>query len=271
MEEKDFTPGTCNQRMKKLTALFNFAIRYGLSEKMNPFSKMHVSVDAKGNHGTPNARRGLSDEVVNIYLIDILPRFPFNDCMRWPTLIMQQTGMRVEEVCGLRMDEIVTHWNVNCFHIKPREPDNRTIKGGNKARYYPISEHLWNTLGFSKYVAEKKKNGHQMLFNFPMRRRNRYSDLFAERMKKIRTDIEKERGIELGDNHEFRHTLNTLLTEAGATDEIRCLIAGQATGSRVNAGYGDRNAGLQYLLNALNSINLSRYDYSKLIADIPGN
>ncbi|MGY0787957.1 tyrosine-type recombinase/integrase [Azospirillum argentinense] len=261
----DLAYGTCDQRMKKLSALFNFAHRENLTELANPFSGMELSKATKEGHGDEDPGKYLEPSVVNTYLTEILPQFGFDNSMRWPFLVMLHTGMRVEECCGLRVDEVVQQWGVDCFHIRPRKEDNRTIKSG-KARFTPIHHHLWDALGFRAYVKDRRDSGKAMLFDFPQWRRQKYSAKFQEDMSKLRKPIEKARGINLGDQHDLRHTLVTLLREAGVSEEYRCLIVGHSPKSGVNAGYGDKDAVLDHLRSALHKMDLSRYDFSALRA-----
>jgi hypothetical protein len=108
-----------------------------------------------------------------------------------------------------------------------------------------------------------------MLFDFPKWRGKHYSGKFSEKMTTMRAAYGEKHTLDLADQHSLRHTLNTLLQEVGISHEQRCQIAGHAFGSRINAGYGDKDASLEHLKAALNSIDLSRYDYSKLLADVP--
>ncbi len=126
-EREDLSYGTCDQRMKKVRALFNFAVREGFIVAPSPFDGLNVNKEVKEGHGESDPGKYLPPEIVNVYLNDIIPRFPFESSMRWPILIMFFTGMRVEECCGLRLDEVVNHWGVNCFHIRPR-PEDRAIQ-----------------------------------------------------------------------------------------------------------------------------------------------
>jgi integrase len=267
-KREDLAYGTCDQRMKRVCSLFNFAVRESFYKQANPFTGIKVSEATKEGHGNPNPRGYVEPEAINVYLTELLPRFSFHDSMRWPFLLMQETGMRIEEACGLRLDEIVEHWNVLCFHIRPRREDSRTIKTED-ARYCPVPTHLWDVLGFRKYVEARRSAGKVMLFDFKRWRGKHYSGKFSAKMTEMRRVVGETRTIDLHDQHALRHTLNTLLQEAGVPDEKRCRITGHATGSRINAGYGDKDASLEHLKAAINSIDLSRYDYSKLLADIP--
>jgi integrase len=267
-KREDMSFSTCDHRLKQISALFNFAVRDNFGIQTNPFTGMKVKEATKQGHGEAKPRDYVVPEVINVYLTEFLPQFGFHDSMRWPFLIMQQTGMRIEEVCGLRLDEILTPWGTLCFHIRERPEDNRTVKTKD-ARYCPISDHLWETLGLRKFVEARKKAGETMLFDFPRWRGKHYSGKFSEKMTALRAAYGEKHTLDLADQHSLRHTLNTLLQEAGISHEQRCQIAGHAFGSRINAGYGDRDASLAHLKAAINSIDLSRYDYSKLLADIP--
>lgn len=257
----DLTYGTCDQRLKKLRALFHF----GASEIQipNPFKDIAVDANTKEGHGNELDRSFVPPEILNITLTEILPTFGPNNSFRWPYLVCFFTGARIEEVCGLRMDEVGEHWGVNCIHIRPRKEDNRTIKKV-EARYTPIHAFLWNELGFGKFVEDRRKAEKVMLFDFPQWRKKFYSAQFQERMTVMRRPIESARDIDLGDQHALRHNLNTLLMAAGVRDEYRQLILGHAVKGRTNAGYGTKDATLEHLRDALGQIELASYNFSKL-------
>jgi len=197
---EDMSFSTCDHRLKQISALFNFAVRDNFGIQANPFTGMKVKEATKQGHGEAKPRDYIVPEVINVYLTEFLPQFGFHDSMRWPFLIMQQTGMRIEEVCGLRLDEILTRWETLCFHIRPRSEDNRTVKTKD-ARYCPISDHLWETLGLRKFVEARRNAGETMLFDFPRWRGKHYSGKFSEKMTAMRAAYGEKHTLDLADQH----------------------------------------------------------------------
>ncbi|KAA0578942.1 site-specific integrase [Azospirillum sp. B21] len=258
----DLSHGTCDQRLKKLRAAFNFAVNEGYVPS-NPFNNLAVDENTKKGHGNELDRSYIAPAMVNVTLTEILPKFFKSDSMRWPFLFYFFTGARAEEICGLRVDEVVEQWGVRCIHIRPRTEDNRTVKT-DEARFTPIHDFLWNDLGLEEYVAERKRAEKTMLFDFPQWRGSDYAAQYQERMAKLRKAIEDKRGIDLGDQHTLRHNLNNLMKAAGVEEEYRNLMLGQAAKGRTNAGYGTRDATLDILRKKLHTIDISPYDFSKL-------
>lgn len=259
---EDLSFGTCDQRLKKLRAVFNFAANEGYIQS-NPFNNISVDENTKKGHGNELDRSYIAPEILNITLTEILPNFSKSDSMRWPFLFYLFTGARAEEICGLRVDEVVEQWGVRCIHIRPRPEDNRTVKT-DEARFTPIHDFLWKDLGLSEYVTARKRGGKTMLFDFPQWRGRDYAAQFQLRMSKLRKPIEDKRGIDLGDQHTLRHNLNNLMKSAGVEEEYRNLMLGQAAKGRTNAGYGTRDATLDILRKKLHMIDISPYDFSKL-------
>lgn len=260
---RDLSYATCDQRLKKLRAVLNFAVNERRIDN-NPFTSIKISRNTKKGHGTEIDRSYVSPDVLNVTLNEIIASFPADSSMRWPYLLMFFTGARIEEVCGLQLDEVGNHWEVNCIHIRPRVNDNRTVKT-QEARYTPIHRFLWNDLGFGYFVQARKAQGARMLFDFPQWRKNFYSAKFSDRMTTLRAPIERARKIDLGDQHALRHNIINLLRAAGVSEEYVCLIVGQKYGSRTNAGYGTRDTTLEHLRDAIHRIDLKRYDFAQLL------
>lgn len=259
----DLTFGTCDQRLKKLRALFNYATRELRTLTHNPFEGIQIDPKAKTGHGKKLDRASITPEPININLTEIIPKFGRDDSMHWPYLIAFFTGARIEEVCGLRLDEIGTRWDVNCIHIRPRSEDNRTVKT-EEARYTPLHRFLWNDLGFGEFVDARRKANETMLFAFNRWKKKYYSGKFSAKMTELRSVIEKERNIDLADQHSLRHNLTTMLRNAGVQEEWRCLLVGHRYGSKANAGYGVNDGALTHINDALHKIDLSDFDFSKL-------
>ncbi|TWA70451.1 phage integrase family protein [Azospirillum baldaniorum] len=259
----DLSFGTCDQRLKKLRALFNYATKELRALSYNPFEGIQIDQKAKTGHGNELDRASITPEPININLTEIIPTFGRDDSMRWPYLIAFFTGARIEEICGLRMDEVGVRWGINCIHIRPRPEDNRTVKT-KEARYAPLHRFLWNELGFGEFVDARREADETMLFTFSQWKKKYYSGKFSAKMTELRAPIEKERNIDLADQHSLRHNLTTLLRNAGVHDEWRCLLIGQSYGSKINAGYGSNDGTLTHINDALHKIDLSDFDFSKL-------
>ncbi len=260
----DLSFGTCDQRLKKLRTLFSYGADELQVVSRSPFEGIHIDQKAKAGHGSELDRTTIDSELININLTEIVPTFPHSDSMHWPYLIAFFTGARIEEICGLRLDEVGKRWDVNCFHIQPRSEDNRTVKS-HKARYAPIHNFLWTDLGFKKFVEERRSSGAKMLFDFPQWRGKFYSGKFSAKMTELRREIEEKRKIDLRDQQSLRHNLNTLFRNAGVHDEWRCLLVGHQYGSRTNAGYGVNDGTLTHISEALHKIDLTPFDFSKLL------
>jgi len=150
-------------------------------------------------------------------------------------LIGWYTGMRREEICGLRLDDIEVddgHWQ---FNVQPTEI--RRLKTITSARKLPFASELLR-LGLPDYVMALREAGEIMLF----------PELVAESgkgtmgdayYKTIWTKIAKALPfLKTGQaTHSFRHTVIDSMKGEGFSPEIRADFAGQKLATETEGRY----------------------------------
>lgn len=178
----------------------------------------------------------------------------FHDAAYWVPLLAIYIGARREEMCGLLLDEIETHFELPCIRIE--ENSVRKLKNAQSKRRVPIHPELLR-LGFLEYVDELRNLGHVLLFpelkaaspTTPM------GDVFDDSWQKIRSTAlpkAKDDGKVL---HSLRHWCNNEMKQAGIREEYRKDILGH-TNEGVNEGRYTDPARLRVMADALSTLPL---------------
>lgn len=124
----------------------------------NPFADVSI----KANEMTAIKRRPFKPEEVK-RLLSYTPRHTneaklFRDDAKWYVPIALYTGMRLNEISSIRLDEIKCIDDVWCFDLTYQETKNLSSQ-----RIVPIAQYLLD-LGLLEYVESLKKAKKQLLF-----------------------------------------------------------------------------------------------------------
>lgn len=154
----------------------------------------------------------------------------------WLPLIAVFSGMRQEEICQLRLDDVRQAEGIWVFDL--REGDGRQLKNGNAVRKVPIHHRLIG-LGLLRYADRMREQSGKLLFpnlqpgGADMRLGHNYSKWFTRYRRD--TDLYAE-GL---DFHSFRHSATTFMKRAGVSDSVIDEVTGHATAgetARYNKG-----------------------------------
>jgi integrase len=202
------------------------------------------------------------------YYIATKGKIVVKDHRYWVPLIAGLTGMRLEEICQLWLDDIVRVDGIVCFDIW--EGPERQLKTAASARRVPIPDTLIR-LGLLSRVEELRARGEYRLF--PALKRSTKIDP-RTKLGKLGPSLTRSigryfRGLELADAkqafYSFRHTVATALDEAGvATKDINDLLGHKQGGSESQRRYIKRKRVLQ--LKAL----LERVDFGLKVVERNG-
>lgn len=143
----------------------------------------------------------------------------------WCILLGLYTGARVEELCGLRCEDIREEDGIAFIAIEPHA--DRRLKTKASDRHTPIHSQLVKR-GFLKYVAHVRKQGHAMLFPGLKNVRDRLSHYVSKRFGdyKIECGITRERVA----FHSLRNNVVTALDTAGVAPSDIGLVVGHSRG-----------------------------------------
>ena len=184
-----------------------------------------------------NKRSKLPHEARDVFSTDDLNKvFNHEDYLNfkkpwefWLPIIALYTGMRINEICQLLLDDIVKEGDIWYFRIC--EGEGKTLKTKTSQRNIPIHPELID-LGFIDYVKMLKRDRRKYLF----------PDLNGNKTRPSHTPIKKInqwiKAIGIRDDektgkktfHSFRHTFANRCKELGLDQEMTAEILGHSEG-----------------------------------------
>ena len=134
----------------------------------------------------------------------------------WVVILGCFTGARIEELCMMRVKDIIKIDGVWVYRIREEGEygDEETrVKNSYSERNLPIHPVLIDTLGFIKYVKQMNKLGHERVFHELTKKGSKFQKnvgvFFNDRYLK---KIGLKDGIRKVSFHSFRHSVETHLT-----------------------------------------------------------
>lgn len=222
---------TFNNYVKNLTTTFAYAMREGYCEK-NPFDGLRVK-----QRGKVSEERSAFTEADLRALFDKTRYAPADGPkpnQYWLPLLGLYTGARLNELCQLRLDDVVVINGIDCLHIRQGSPDQK-IKTDSSERLVPIHSRL-KALGFLEYVGRLRSEGHVRVFpELTRHKKHGYSAAPSKWFARVRAQL----GFEgKKDFHSFRHTLADHLKQKGVSEALVGGILGHQTGGITFNRYG---------------------------------
>ncbi|MGH8157674.1 MAG: tyrosine-type recombinase/integrase [Rhodanobacter sp.] len=230
--------GTQHKHLMHVNALMNWAIKLGEITE-SPFRFIDTRRYLKDAHGKKIKKKDIfrDDELAAIFdpkrvaTYDAPHKF-------WVPLIAHRTGMRVNEIAQLYVDDVrvdpyidqtgQTH-QVTTFDITS-DRDGQSVKTGYSVRRVPVPQRLFE-LGFDRYLEDVRASGAKHLF--PGLPWNEGGPGRAVSQWVNDTVLRKECAITSHRKtlHSLRHTLITLMEREHIPKSIVCAINGHSTGN----------------------------------------
>lgn len=224
-----------NKNLQRVGALFDYAIRHGIYEGVNPATQMQLPKDKwetakRAPYTNTELERLLRSSQ---YLDDTFSK----SYMFWTPIIALFHGMRQNEIAGLFLDDIQQSedgvWYFDLFSRKSRPDAARRVA--------PIHPFLIDELRFLEYVSTMKGRGHTQLFPELSKTRDGYgksvSAWFTKRYRP-QCGIESKDG-RMRDFHSFRTTFITRLRHKKVHDRMLKEVVGHSTHIDVTDTYTD--------------------------------
>nr|KZA96498.1 hypothetical protein A4A59_05230 [Rhizobium leguminosarum] len=239
------SPVTVNSYVHKMSALFNYGV---VEERMdkNPARKLGIEGH---DHGEEDRHPFTAGQLEKIFSAPI-----YTGCQDdgrnwakageqrpkgtkfWVPLIGLYQGMRLNEICQLRLEDIKRESEIDFFDIKPDtiseksrttqgdDQGGRRTKTASSRRRVPVHPKL-EALGFLNFVAAQREAGKDRLFaDLKKDGRGYYSDGFQKWFSRL---LEKQGAKEEKTSfHSFRHNWADAMRLAGVPQERRRLIGG---------------------------------------------
>jgi len=226
------TAVTINNRLRKLTAFFNWCKSNGYMEQ-NPLAGMKVMAgsakDARHSFDQP-------DLLVLLNLDTLRLEARKHQWKFWLPLLARFTGARLEELCQLHTADFIEAQGTPCIRIDDSH-DGQQLKNQSSRRTLPLHPTLID-IGLLEYVESIRASGAVRVFPDLEPTRGKYghapSKWFSRYKAKMGiTDPRKT-------FHSFRHTFIDDLREAGVQDSLIKRMAGHEDASVTFGVYGSR-------------------------------
>lgn len=260
---------TFNTYMHKFHALFDYAVRETYMPQ-NPAKGLTVQSIMKAKDRrhpfTLDQLKGIFNS--DLYRTDRPHALLYNPkardniiCARyWLPLIGLWSGMRLNEICQLEVNDIVRLDNVWVVRVN-EESDGQRLKTENAERIVPIHPFLVRA-GLIDYVDSARNAKQSRLFpDLKLSTRGLYSDAvgkwFSRYLKENKVKTERT------SFHSLRHTFRDATRVANIPRETVCLLGGWSEDGATDADYGS-GIGTKDLYTELRKISYEGLDLSHL-------
>ena len=235
--EKTLSVTTVNKKLKRISSLFNFAVKNGLM-LTNPVPGMMI----------PNIKRDEEYRAVctpeDLNRIFHSEQYPKDDhswsYQFWVLPIALYAGCRLEEICQLHLEDIRQEQEIWVFGINNN--GEKRLKNQSSARLVPIHPFLLDDLKITEYAASLRARGETRLFPELTQYRDGYHPRASAWYKyyKKRCGIVDD-GEKKKDLHSFRHTfVNTLKQRREVDTYLISELVGHTLTSITQSRYGKR-------------------------------
>lgn len=249
-------PRSINKVLETLSSLFRFAEEWGFIAR-NPAKGLQLEIDTAGD---PNRRRPYTIEELQRIFDAPLYRGCMNDesgfarsgtqVIRrhrfWIPLIALYTGMRLNEICQLYLEDVKEENGVAYIDIRERRADgsiapDKSLKNKAARRKVPIHPEL-QRIGLLDYAASLEAQSEERLFRaLPYAKSGGYFDAFQKWYSRFlgtagRKDDKSNGRLVF---HSFRHTFRDRLREAEVFSEYVHRLGGWTESNSTAADYGE--------------------------------
>lgn len=225
---------TFNNYVKNLTTFFSYAVREGYCSR-NPFDGLRVrqrhKVSEERSAFSPDDLKRLFNKTTYAAADGPKPN------QYWLPLLGLYTGARLNELCQLYTDDIVTIDGIACIHIRAIRPDQK-LKTASSERLVPIHTKLL-ALGFLTYVDKVREEGQERVFpELTCHKKHGYSAAPSKWFTRVREQLGFRGEATKKDFHSFRHTLADHLKQKGFAESLVGGILGHQAGGITFSRYG---------------------------------
>ena len=233
LEKKDIVPmsvSTVNKHLTRLSSLLKYSVAEGhmkcnYAEGVEVAQSRRVSEERK-TYALEDLRR----------IVTNLPRDEDKPERYWIPLIGMYSGMRLDEICQLHIEDIQQVDEVWCFRINDEQ--DKKLKTQSSNRIVPLHPNLMR-LGLREYHEQMKVKEHPRLWmNLKRREADGYGSAFGkwfQRFNREHVTTDKAKVF-----HSLRHTVTDTLKQAGIQEVLISEIMGHANDSMTMSRYGKR-------------------------------
>lgn len=237
-----------NKHISRFSTLMKFCIKEGYV-KTNPATGLKM----KQKRRPDEERKAYSNEDIE-RITKNLPKPSGRPERFWIPLIGLLSGLRLDEICSLYVEDVKKVEGVWCFDIN--ENHDKKVKTLSSIRIVPLHPSLIK-LGFLEYHLKMLKAGHPRLWmNLQWRKADGYGNAFGKWFQRfnrqcVTSDPQKS-------FHSLRHSFADTLKQAGTSEVLISELMGHLNGNITTGRYGKRfKAGV--LLEALKMLSFEGF------------
>lgn len=270
MEKSGLAPKTVKKYVTQLSSALSYARDTLGLISINPALKVKRKKDRRKKHEIRSAYTSIEATRLFLDLQSCKPFF-YADAHHeryWVPLLLAYTGARVNEICQLRVDDvIVDDSGIPYLSIQLPEDDSDinevldqllsqySLKNDSSARDIPIHRDLL-TLGFLVYVEKVRAHGFTQLFPSLKPGPNGFSHYFVSKWSSNSMTGERWYATVLGDdtkkgNHNWRHTFINKLKQGLLVDELMKETAVNEVSGLANSGEAMTRYGKRFYLERM--------------------
>jgi integrase len=269
LAEQGLKHKTISKKLASIKTLFNSAIEDGL---LAPSEVQSVKITKAKTRGKQGSKARLPFELAElkimfspaIYLKEPGGAIEDSRAEYWAPLIALHTGMRVSEICQLRVSDIREHRARPYFSVIDNE--DQELKTETSRRNVPVHEVLIRC-GFMDFVETAREARSEWLW--PELKPDKYgnrSSAFSKRWnRKLKTVISLRAGDHTKQFHSFRHLFKQIARQCLIGEEVHDALTGHAASKNSE---GRKYGGLSYpqepLFEAMRQFNIEGLDLSHL-------
>ncbi len=221
---------TMNVYLGHMQHFFGWAVDNGYASD-NPFHGLRLKRTARS--GGNSGRAAFTAEQLRLMftqLTDPNSLLVKKDVHKWPALLGIFTGMRLNEIAQLEVQDIEQRDGVWCINVTPDGNDHKRLKNASSKRRVPVHERLIAS-GFLHFYEAQKASGQSRLFpDLTYSPQNGYGRN-AGRWFNERFLPELGMGSQGLVFHCLRHTMITRLAQAGVEEPmVKALVGHSQTG-----------------------------------------
>jgi len=220
-----------NKHIMRLNALLSYAVTEGI-----------ITVNYAQGMMLSDKRR--TDEMRKVYSVEDLKAIVNNLPIKqgrperfWIPMIAMYSGMRLDEICQLYVEDVQQIDGVWCFNVNDEK--DKKVKSASSKRVIPIHPVLLSC-GFLEYMDVIKVHGDPRLWvNLYWRKEDGYGNAIGNWYRRFnREHVSKDEGKVF---HSFRHTVTNSLKQVGVSETVISELVGHSTSGSMTMGrYGKR-------------------------------
>lgn len=230
-DKEPMSTNSVNKHIMRLNALLSYAVTEGIVT-VNYAQGMMLSDKRR----TDELRKVYSIEDLKV-IVNNLPREQGKPERFWIPMIAMYSGMRLDEICQLYVEDVQQLDGEWCFNINDEK--DKKVKSASSKRVIPIHPVLLSC-GFLEYMDVIKAHGDPRLWvNLSWRREDGYGNAIGNWYRRFnREHVSKDEGKVF---HSFRHTVTNTLKQVGVSETVIAELVGHSTSGSMTMGrYGKR-------------------------------